>query len=398
MYVVMTELLETVTGLGLETLLRQRFWIPLGMRSTSFNLPAVQSESKLARGYFWDLDAEEYIPEPYLDLLPISGAGATISTVNDYALWIKALLSAADPYSSANYSSPLTPAMFHDLVTPRTIISPANFTQSAGPWAFANPDLYALGWITIKAGKETIIAHEGGLTGFGTAIYLLPEHRFGIVMMGNTAKTSNLAEAVLASVLLKRKLGNAQMPRRDESNSADLTNLEETLRRLSQVTLSGTDNKHLFRDEWIRKEAPDTASLPLPGAIEDFAGLYTHPAYGVLNFTVVNMTSSGEASKQILRAIVAPRTWPRKLELRHTTDTVFALTMSKPHGLGNIELDDVLWEVEGEDHMRRAIFKFGLDGETVETMGIELEARMVATAREKGDKYWKEGMVWFEKV
>ena len=397
MYVVMTELLETVTGVKLESLLRENFWGPLGMSSTSFTLPKAGSKSDLARGYFWDSSTKKgrYIPEPYLDLLPISGAGATISTVNDYALWIKALLSAANTNGKANHSSPITPAMFHDLVTPRTIVS-TDFYDSEDPWAFVNPALYALGWLTIKAGGETIIAHNGGLTGFGTNVYLLPEHRFGIAMMGNTADTSNEAEGVLATVLLKRKFGIPGVVAGGKSESAELKDLKETLRSISHATLSRQNRKRPSGDIQSHREAPHPASLPLPGAIEDYAGLYSHPAYGVFNFSVINSGRSDVASTKVLRAILAPHTWPIKLELRHTTDTLFALEAFQPHGLTDIYSEDTFWE--GDYGTSRAIFKFGLDGETVETLGIELEGSMVEMARAKGSKFWKEGMIWFEKV
>jgi CubicO group peptidase (beta-lactamase class C family) len=403
MYVVATEFLETVTGMKLETLLRDRLWKPLGMLSTSFT-PALQSSSNIARGYYWDPSTTNhgYIPEPYLDLLPISGAGATISTVNDYALWIKALLSAADPHGPTNHSSPMTTAIFHDLVTPRTIIS-SNSPEPKNAWTFANPPLYSLGWITLNIAGETIIMHEGSLTGFGSAVYLLPEYQFGIVMMGNTEHTSNLAEAVLASVLLKWKLENARKLDGRESELV-LEAFRETLLRISGLTLSKPNHNHPLKDHQTHNSAPHhhKTSLPLPGAIEDYAGLYTHPAYGSLNLTVpTNSSRSGSSTIPTLHAILCPRTWPRKLKLHHTTDTVFALEISSPHGLGDIFSDDddgeILWEVE-EDSARRAVFKFGLDGETVETMGIELEAGMVEMARGKGERAWKEGMIWLERV
>jgi CubicO group peptidase (beta-lactamase class C family) len=403
MYVVATEFLETVTGMKLETLLRDRLWKPLGMLSTSFT-PALQSSSNIARGYYWDPSTTNrgYIPEPYLDLLPISGAGATISTVKDYALWIKALLSAAKPHRPTNSSSPITPAIFHDLITPRTIIS-SNSPGPEDPWAFATPPLYALGWITLNLAGETLIMHEGSLTGFGSAVYLLPKHQFGIVMMGNTEKTSNLAEAVLASELLKRKLENAKELDGSERQIASLKTFQETLLRISGLTLSKPNHNHPLKDHQTPNSAPQhTTSLPLPGTISDFAGLYTHPAYGLLNLTVpTNSSRSGSSTIPTLHAILFPRTWPRKLILRHTTDTVFSLEISSPHGPGDIysEDDDILWEVEvGGKDTRRAVFKFGLDGETVETMGIELEGGMVEMARGKGERAWKEGMVWFERV
>ena len=409
MYVVMTNLLEAVTGMDLETLLRDRLWKPLGMLSTSFTSPALQSSPNLARGYYWDLSTKNcgYIPEPYLDLLPISGAGATISTVNDYALWIKALLSAANPDRPTNHSSPITRVMFQDLITPRTITSP-NFAGINDTWTFATPPLYALGWVTLNIAGETIIMHEGSLTGFGSAVYLLPKHQFGIVMMANTETTSNLAEAVLASTLLKRKLQNAKVLDGGDRQTANLQTIQDTLLNLSGHTLSKPNSKHLLKECQPTNPARPRhiTSLPLPGTISDFAGLYTHPAYGSLNLTVSTTSRNPVDSTTIptlhLRAILYPRTWPRRLSFHHTTDTVFALEISKPHGLGDIQSDDdndILWEVEEDSKgTRRAVFKFGLDGETVETMGIELEEGMVEVARAKGERAWKEGMVWFDRV
>ena len=55
MYAVVTGLLEKLTGLKLETILRQNFWEPLGMASTSFGGFNVQN--KLARGYYWNPDS-----------------------------------------------------------------------------------------------------------------------------------------------------------------------------------------------------------------------------------------------------------------------------------------------------------------------------------------------------
>ena len=55
MFGVITDLIETVTGQKLEAVLRDNFWKPLGMSSTTFTIPsAVGENSRLARGYYWD--------------------------------------------------------------------------------------------------------------------------------------------------------------------------------------------------------------------------------------------------------------------------------------------------------------------------------------------------------
>lgn len=397
MYGAMTDFLETVTGMSMESILRTNFWTPLGMASTTFTLPSetATEKSKLSRGYYWDPDSSSYIPEPYLDILPISGAGATISTVNDYSLWMKALLSAAGPHENANKSSPVTPAMFHDITTPRTFVPGTRFSKGLG---FVVPPVYALGWANYKAHGEIVVFHSGGLPGFGTNLYLLPERNFGVVTMGNTAGTSNEAGGVLASELIRRKLKMVK------GSSVATSEIEDSLRAATEILLprsvSGRRGQKYSVKSAVHASVPvlKPASLPLPGVLQDYAGIYTHPAYGTFNMTVTTGTAStGTESAELLQAFFE-RTFRVRIQLRHTTDTVFTLVAQRPHGLGDMDSDDIVWGPSEVEDERLAVFKFGLDGETVETLGLELVDEMVDMAKAKGSKAWKDGMIWFERV
>ena len=416
MFAVVTDLLETLTGLTLETILREKFWKPLGMASTSFG--DANALSNMARGYFWDPKQDsssssgEYVPEPYLNISSISGAGATISSVNDYALWIKAWLDAASVRVPANASSPINRALFRDLFTPRTIIqsAPADSTS-----AFLTPALYALGWITLSIKGHTIVDHGGALTGFGTTLIFLPDDGYGLVVMGNTAGTSNLVGNLIAQVLLKRKLDLSV-----EESASTTAALHAALCASSESQYphhgsGSSSSKEERNNDELQFEHPDptrperpqpakAANLPLPGDIGDFAGLYIHPAYGVINFTVVSSSSTSEnssttaagsksTSSSYLYGTPTPtRIWRYALQLHHVTDTLFKCKFMNPHG---VDPKALVWEHVGSS---LAIFKFGLNGEVVETLGIELEGEMVEAAERKGAKYWKEGMIWFDKI
>jgi CubicO group peptidase (beta-lactamase class C family) len=390
MFGVATDLLENLTGQKLETILRDRIWGPLGMNSTSFSLPSEKEKasSQLARGYYWNPDAgdesasthkDPYVPEPYLDIFPISGAGATISTVNDYSLWIKALLDAAR--NKTNSDSPITGSMLKDLFRPRTIV-PLVALGVDDIEDFITPPLYALGWLNLKFLGELLVGHSGGLTGFGTETFMLPAKNFGFVTMGNTAGSSNTAGALIGALLMYRKLGKVF-----ESQAA-LEEAHEVLRAFSQMDLSRNMNKSLKRSAFPPLSA---AGLPLPGTLSDFAGVYTHPAYGAINFTV-----TAAEDGQVLEAFLYPRAWPHRLQLKHTTNTIFAVKMLAPHGLGDIHSKDIVWEEVGWD--MHVIFNHGLDGKVVETMGIEIAPEMVEIARNLGPKHWKKGMVWFDRL
>ena len=136
--------------------------------------------------------------------------------------------------------------------------------------------------------------------------------------------------------------------------------------------------------------------LPCPVPVADFAGQYSHPAYGSISLTVAN--SSNAQSEKILEGLFYPRMWPLKLQLFHVSHTVFDVKYSAPHGLGNITSGkDIVWEDGDDDDDGHAVFELGLDG-AVEKMGVDLEPAMVELARSKGKNHWKEGMIWFDRT
>lgn len=399
MYGVITDLIQTITGTPLEEFLREHFWAPLGMLSTTFQNPSDEPKSRLARGYYWssrtneDLTDNEngsYIPDVYLDLLSTAGDGAIISTVNDYSLWIKALLNAAGKKESYNLSSPITRDMYHDLVTPRSIIPEAVYQESS---TIHTPPLYTLGWITAAVNGVKLVTHAGGITGFGTQVYMLPELNYGVVTMGNTYISSNDAGATIVSKLLTEKL----------NLTADRTAL--TVRQSLPTVQKARKRSAYHRRRTLsvhNRPSERTERLPLPVPLYSFTGLFFHPAYGTLSLTIPTLattSSSNSSSEQVLEALFY-RTAVEKEVLTHISGTLFEVKSFEPHGLGDVVTGEgIVWEELGDEYwVAYAVFEFGNDGKTIERAGIELEPDMVSVARQKGKKSWKEGMIWFEKM
>lgn len=405
MYGVVTDLLETLTGLKLETILREKFWDPLGMASTSFG--GFDTQTNLARGYYWNPDKNGastgegfstpengYVPEHYLNISGISGAGAITSSVNDYALWVKAFLDTANAAKPRNTSSPITYALYRDVLTPRMMVLPPLIDSYPG---FITPQLYALGWASTSVVGHTIVGHGGSLPAFGTSVIFLPDDDYGVVVMGNTAITSNIVGNLITVVLLKQKLGlNIE-----ESASAKATLLAAFSNLDMRQNVHHINNEDVIHKPYVQqpgaaqsKSPPaEVAKLPLPGDIGDYAGLYTHPAYGMINFTVsTSDAKSASSALSYLYGIPTPmRAWRYALELHHVTNTLFTCKLMTQHGMGS----EVIWSQIGSS---RAVFKFGLTSDEVETLGIELDWEMVEAAKRKGGKYWEEGMIWFDKV
>ena len=373
------------------------------MLSTTFQIPSDEDEkSRLARGYYWNAQDEEqsgaadngeYVPDVYLDLLTTGGDGATISTVNDYALWIKALLNAAGDEESWNSSSPITRNVYHDLVTPRAIIPGAEWRASSD--IVASPT-YALGWATAQIASAQLVTHGGGLTGFGTQIYMLPGLNFAVVTMGNTFLTSNDAGDIIASKLIVERLNLTA------EDTAVASSVQQSLLDVQRASRDRRMSKSRRRrcSSIIERPPAHSAQLPLPLPLASFAGLYSHPAYGMMNLTLPSSKSDSSSSSQRVLETVFDRVSIEKEILTHISGTLFDLRSFEPHGLGDIVSGtDIVWQdITDDDWEARAIFEFGIDGKTVERVGMDLDPDMVEMARKKGKQYWREGMVWFNKV
>lgn len=320
MYGTVGQALEMLGGMKFGDVLRKLIWEPIGMRSTTISTKEAQAardnhgQRRLSRGYFWNKD--HYLPEPYADLDPLAGAGATISSVNDYALWIQALLNAG-----TNDSSPITGAIYGDITKPRTIM---NDLPPIGDQEF--PPLYALGWINIMIGSHRIVTHSGSVTGFGANVYILPDEGFGFVSMANTMGSSNQVGATIFLEILK-KLGKV-------SSYHDTIHLNS----LHDVLASYPETHQQSSSKTTNDYVQTGAKLPLPGRLVDYTGSYHHPAYGVFNVSVVGdrydhyegHTAGTQESilspsaKNLLRIQPSQRTWPYEIELKHKGNTLFA--------------------------------------------------------------------------
>lgn len=204
MFVTVAYAIETVTGQWLGDFLRERLWEPLGMESTFFALRDAKKAVKdgkvaIAKGYKWEAEKEDFRELEWMDAQELSGAGGVISTVLDYAQWMKMMLNQAPPLSKQGHQAVTEPRIIEEQITP----------------PLDAPPLYALGWEIATYRGERVIAHNGGLIGFGTELFLLPDRNWGIVLMGNTGETSNYAATSLMYHLIDEFLEVPQEKRFD---------------------------------------------------------------------------------------------------------------------------------------------------------------------------------------
>jgi CubicO group peptidase (beta-lactamase class C family) len=158
-YFILGAVLEQISGISYEQLLRDRIFTPLGMKDSGYT----HSETVLphrAAGY--ERTATGLENARHYDMSIPFAAGALYSTVGDLYLWDQAL-----------YGERLLPARLRDL-----LFRP-------------NLEDYGYGWVMLVPAAntpyagESIPMHGGAIFGFQSVIQRIPKHRELIVLLDN---------------------------------------------------------------------------------------------------------------------------------------------------------------------------------------------------------------------
>jgi len=129
----------------------------------------------------------------------LAGAGAVISTVQDYGRWLKCLLHENEPFSKD---------VHNDIKKPRMLIT-------TEPTRGADIVHYGLGWARKVYRGHVVYSHSGGMHAYGAQTYWVPEANFGAVAFANTSWSSNAVEDIIIYRLIEDKLGIAESERFD---------------------------------------------------------------------------------------------------------------------------------------------------------------------------------------
>lgn len=171
MYGVAGYLIETLTGGSwLGDFFHTHLWGPMGMDETFLGLcDAEASGLLLADEYYYHNATGRHVALPHAVRSDVEGAGSTISTVLDYAKYLRTMMAEAGPISKAGH---------RELKRPRTVIG-----KSA---PFVGYVSYAFGWQHgVFEGEETY-THTGQTGTFVSIMIMVPSKQFGVVVFQNS--------------------------------------------------------------------------------------------------------------------------------------------------------------------------------------------------------------------
>lgn len=212
-YALLGKIITEVSGKPYQEYIRENIWLPLQMNTSTFEHRDV-APGKLAHGYRWingDWREEDLLPDT-----PDGSWGAMgsmISSIDEFSKYMAFHLSAW-PASSLPETGPVRRSSVREMHHPWRFngFNP-NFRYPGGrQCAVASAYGYGLGWMVDCEGR-VMIAHSGGLPGFGSQWRILPDFGIGVVAFANrtyspiNAVNMLVLDTLINSAGLKPRLG-----------------------------------------------------------------------------------------------------------------------------------------------------------------------------------------------
>jgi CubicO group peptidase (beta-lactamase class C family) len=166
-YYLLGVICEKVSNTTLNQFLKTQLFEPLQMNHTTFldnslpEFPSAIGYEKTDTGY-----------EKPFEVSPTRffAGGSVITTIDDMLKWDKAL------YSDILLSGPTREILFEPVVSSNN-----------------NTSRYACGWEVAEFGKLEIMGHGGGINGYVSQVYRIPEKQIYVALMSNVLDRNNKA-------------------------------------------------------------------------------------------------------------------------------------------------------------------------------------------------------------
>ena len=162
------EIVAAESGMPYAEYVTTRILRPLGLASTTPEIPVAERGRRLATGYGpWEREGDR-TPLPFLQVKGIAPAAGYASTVEDlarFAAWQFRLLQ----YRSTEVLAPNTLREMHRI----------HFVDPSGS------PTWGLGFVASRDGKKNFVGHGGSCPGYQTSLLLEPDERIAVTVMTN---------------------------------------------------------------------------------------------------------------------------------------------------------------------------------------------------------------------
>lgn len=259
-------LVGNIAGASWERFVQNRIFIPLGMTSSNFSVNDSQKSKNFALPY---LEKDNKVIEiPFRNIDTVGPAGSINSSVMDMANWLLLNLNKGKIGNQQVISE----------ASLKEIHSPQMLSSKSYKYDETFYSMYGMGWVVTNYRGHLLLQHGGGIDGFTAYVSLMPRDNIGIVILTNLGGTS--LPPIIANNAYDRLLGLTQIP------------WDKRIREVRDKAREAAKKAKKEKDKDRKLNTKPSHSL------EDYAGDYEHPGYGV-----VSITKEGEQLKGIINSI-----------------------------------------------------------------------------------------------
>lgn len=230
MFIVAGQIVAKVSGMSWDDFVQQRLLAPLAMTASTTTVRGLEWRTNVASPH---ADVDSVVrPVAWRNIDNAGPAGSINSNVVDMAQWARLQLNDGTLAGKRLISRRLVDEMH----TPQTIIRNDSASQAFNPATHYTS--YGLGWFLEDYRGRAVIHHGGNVDGFTALVAMLPEEKFGLVILTNMNGTG--LPAALMHKVFDLQL---QSPARDWSGDA-YKRLEQTRARAAEAQKrAGTPQK-----------------------------------------------------------------------------------------------------------------------------------------------------------
>ncbi|BDC51901.1 hypothetical protein F183_A42160 [Bryobacterales bacterium F-183] len=272
-YTLLGLIIEKASGMRYEDFLRTRIFEPLGMKDTGYDSDRTVI-SRRAAGY--EMEDEGTVRNAsFIDMSIPHAAGAMYSTTLDLAKWDEGLSAGK-------------------------LLTPENYKR----YFTADKNNYAYGWTVGKRGTDTVLSHGGGINGFATMIYRVPERKLVVVTLSNVLPSQ---AGKLAQELMRLQLGeDVAVPRVRKEMAMPVETLERYIGRYelrADFVLTVTlENGQLMTQATGQGKIPifaESSTVFFPKVIDATLEFQVDPATGKVTGLVLEQGGARRPAKKL---------------------------------------------------------------------------------------------------
>jgi CubicO group peptidase (beta-lactamase class C family) len=185
-FAILGRVVSQASGLPYDQYVSQVILQPLGMTSTTLH-PSKVPADRLAIGYRWE--DERWKEEPALPHGSFGAMGGMLTSIRDLSRYVSAFLDAW-PAHDGPETGPVRRSSLREMQQPWRPSGMRVVRDSSTNATHLTSTSYGYGLsVTQTCDFRAIVAHSGGLPGYGSLMRWLPDYGVGIIAFGNVTYT-----------------------------------------------------------------------------------------------------------------------------------------------------------------------------------------------------------------